>query len=150
MCVLFYRVCEPYGCFSNFSPHAIWLQGKLWPTSEHYYQAQKFVGTSQEELCEKIRQTPTPEQAAAIGRNPLYPVRHDWEAVKCQVMYEAVLTKFQSYADLQQTLLGTGDRLIVENSPIDAFWGCGADGCGKNHLGQVLMQVRQFLRDHSA
>jgi ribA/ribD-fused uncharacterized protein len=47
--ILFYRVNEPYGFFSNFSKHPITLNGKEWPTTEHYFQAQKFVGTPYEE-----------------------------------------------------------------------------------------------------
>ena len=45
----FYRVNEPYGAFSNFSPHPVTLKGRTWPTSEHYFQAQKFAGTDYEE-----------------------------------------------------------------------------------------------------
>ena len=41
----FYRAWEPYGCFSNFAAYPIELKGKTWPTSEHYYQAQKHAGT---------------------------------------------------------------------------------------------------------
>ena len=47
--ITFYRVREPYGEFSNFSPHPIELKGRTWPTSEHYFQAQKFAGTEYEE-----------------------------------------------------------------------------------------------------
>jgi ribA/ribD-fused uncharacterized protein len=41
--VKFYSVNEPYGCFSNFSPHEIFVDGILWRTAEHYFQAQKFL-----------------------------------------------------------------------------------------------------------
>src|SRR5437867_9431666 len=47
--ILFYRVSEGYGEFSNFSPHPIELKGKVWPTNEHYFQAQKFADTEHEE-----------------------------------------------------------------------------------------------------
>ncbi|GAB4239826.1 MAG: hypothetical protein Kow00121_66390 [Elainellaceae cyanobacterium] len=30
---------------------------------------------------------------------------------------------------------------------IDYYWGCGKDGSGKNKLGQILMEVREILRD---
>ena len=46
----FYRVNEPSGAFSNFSPHPVTLKGRTWPTSEHYFQAQKFSGTDHEEV----------------------------------------------------------------------------------------------------
>jgi ribA/ribD-fused uncharacterized protein len=41
--IRFYSTKADYSCFSNFSPHPIRLKGKLWPTSEHYFQAQKLV-----------------------------------------------------------------------------------------------------------
>jgi N-glycosidase YbiA len=145
MAILFYKVCEPYGGFSNFSPHKIDLEGLAWPTSEHYYQAQKFVGTPFQYLCPIIRAAASPEHAAAIGRNPHHKVRSDWEQVKINVMYAAVLAKFLSHSELKAQLLKTGDEPIVENSPTDCYWGCGADGMGQNQLGKILMRVRQEL-----
>jgi predicted NAD-dependent protein-ADP-ribosyltransferase YbiA (DUF1768 family) len=44
-------------------------------------------------------------------------------------------------------LLSTGETPIVENSPIDYYWGCGADGTGENRLGAILMDVRDTLRE---
>jgi N-glycosidase YbiA len=127
MTIFFYKVCEPYGCFSNFSPHSIQLGGEIWQTSEHYYQAQKFMGTQDQMLCQRIRNAPSPELAAAIGRDPLHLVRSDWDAVKVPIMYKAVLTKFMTYCDLTAILLSTGEQMIIENSPTDAYWGCGLD-----------------------
>jgi N-glycosidase YbiA len=145
MAILFYKVCEPYGCFSNFSLHAINLEGFTWLTSEHYYQAQKFMGTSFQYLCPIIRAAASPELAAALGRDPRHKVRSDWEQVKINVMYTAVLTKFLSHDELKIRLLNTGDEPIVENSPTDDYWGCGSDGRGQNQLGKILMRIRQEL-----
>jgi N-glycosidase YbiA len=146
MTIFFYKVCEPYGCFSNFSPHSIRLGGDLWPTAEHYYQAQKFVGTVDCHLSQAIRQAETPEIAAAIGRNPKHIVRQNWDILKAAVMYDAVSTKFTTYPDLADLLLKTGRELIIEDSPTDCYWGCGADGLGQNQLGKILMRVREELR----
>jgi N-glycosidase YbiA len=87
----FYAVGEDYGCFSNFSPHPIRLKGKFWPTSEHYFQAQKFAGTADEE---EVRQAKSPMIAARMGRSHKRPLRNDWESIKDSIMYEAVLAKF--------------------------------------------------------
>ena len=137
---------EPYGCFSNFSPHGFMLNELWWHTSEHYFQAQKFVGTP---YAEQIRQVKAPKDAARMGRDRKLPLRPDWEQVKDDIMRRGVLRKFETHADIRQVLLSTGDQLIVENSPIDYYWGCGADGSGKNRLGQILMEVRQILSQHS-
>jgi ribA/ribD-fused uncharacterized protein len=61
-------------------------------------------------------------------------------------MYRGVLRKFTIHSDIRQILLRTGDSLLVENSPIDYYWGCGADGSGKNRLGHILMEVRAVYR----
>ncbi len=150
MTIFFYKVSDPYGCFSNFSPHSLYLDGQTWPTLEHYYQAQKYVGTPDQAICDTIRHAPTPEAAAALGRTPHYRTRQNWDQIKSDIMYQAVLTKFSTHLDIQAILLDTGDELIVENSDRDAYWGCGADGQGQNQLGKILMQVRQKLRQQQS
>ncbi len=146
MTIYFYKEYDPYGCFSNFSPHQIHCFGKKWPTVEHFYQAHKFVGTKQEHLIEIIRQVKTPQEAADLGRNTQNPVRWDWEKVKNCIMWQGVVTKFLTHQDIQQILLGTGSETLVENSPRDYYWGCGQDKSGQNELGQMLMTVRATIR----
>ncbi len=73
-------------------------------------------------------------------------MRLDWEIVKTNIMRQAVLKKFLTHADIREVLLTTGDQLLVENSPRDYFWGCGADHTGQNHLGKILMSVREEIR----
>lgn len=145
MTIYFYSTRDTYGCFSNFSPHGFELEGVYWPTSEHYFQAQKFTGTPH---CEQIRLVKNPKEAAKMGRDRKRPLRPDWEQVKEEIMGKAVLKKFQTHADIREILLGTGEEEIVENSPIDYYWGCGADGSGKNRLGIILMEIRQTIRTH--
>ncbi|GHO83662.1 NADAR family protein [Dictyobacter formicarum] len=145
MMISFYSAREePYGCFSNFSRHGIKIDGVWWPTSEHYFQAQKFAGTPHEEA---VRRAYSPKQAAEMGRDRSRPLRSDWESVKDDVMLRAVLRKFETHAELRELLLSTGDEEIVENAPGDYYWGVGRDGSGQNKLGQILMEVRSILRE---
>ncbi|MEY3222528.1 MAG: hypothetical protein RLZZ203_1384 [Cyanobacteriota bacterium] len=146
MTIYFYKVCQPYGCFSNFSPHGIEMEGIYWPTVEHYYQGQKFVGTTDASIIPLIHVAPTPEEAAALGRCPSRHLRPDWELVKTQVMRVGVLQKFITHSDIRKVLLITGDEMLIENSPTDYFWGCGANHTGENHLGKILMGVRAEIR----
>lgn len=139
----FYSTTGEYGCFSNFSRHAITLKGKRWPTSEHYFQAQKFVGEPDEE---EVRQSPKPSLAASMGRDRKRPLRRDWEGVKERVMLDALRAKFTQHDDLKAVLLGTGDAVLVEHTANDSYWGDGGDGSGKNRLGHLLMQLRDELR----
>ncbi|MBX0327962.1 NADAR family protein [Oscillochloris sp. ZM17-4] len=142
MTIFFYSTRDAYGGFSNFSRHGFTLKDVWWPTSEHYFQAQKFAGTEHEDA---IRSAPTPRAAADMGRDRRRPLRADWEQVKDDVMRAAVRAKFCAHADLRAELLATGDAALVENAPGDYYWGCGADGSGKNMLGKILMEVRAEL-----
>jgi N-glycosidase YbiA len=139
----FYRPNMPYGFFSNFSRHPIRLGGKVWATSEHYFQAQKFAGTEHEEFA---RLAPTPREAAQIGRDRSRPLRPDWESVKDNIMRQAVRAKFTQHPELGAELLATADVQIVEHTTKDGYWGDGGDGSGKNMLGRILMEIRAELR----
>ena len=143
MPIYFYGTRSEYGSFSNFSGHGFELDGEYWPTTEHYFQAQKFPET---EHSDQIRQAKTPKDAANMGRSRSRPLRQDWEQVKDDIMRNAVLRKFETHADIREILLATGDEEIVENAPGDYYWGCGKDGSGKNMLGKLLMEVREILR----
>lgn len=145
MTIYFYSQREkPYGCFSNFSAHGFKLDGFWWATSEHYFQAQKFAGTNHVELIQRAK---TPKDAANMGRDRKRPLRSDWEQVKDEIMTSGVLCKFQTHADIRKILLETGNKPLVEKSPIDYYWGCGQDGTGKNRLGEILVLVREQLRN---
>jgi ribA/ribD-fused uncharacterized protein len=140
----FYRVGDEYGEFSNFAPYPIALDGERWPTTEHYFQAQKFEdGVYQQ----KIRKANSPMLAARLGRDRKQKLRRDWESVKVAVMRKAVLAKFNQHEELLQLLLATGDAELVEHTENDDYWGDGGDGSGKNMLGRILMEVRESLRN---
>ncbi|WP_437639327.1 NADAR family protein [Sorangium sp. So ce854] len=143
MVLWFHVPQDEYGCFSSFSRHGFEVDGRYWPTAEHYFQAQKFAGTEHEE---RIRRAATPKLAKEMGRDRRLPLRPDWESVKDDVMRRAVLRKFETHADIRAILLATGDEEIVERSPSDYYWGCGADGDGMNMLGKILMETRALLR----
>ena len=147
MAIYFYTTRSDYGCFSNFSSHGVELAGEYWATTEHYFQAQKFPKTAH---CDQIRQAKTPKAAAKMGRDRSRPLRKDWEEVKDDIMRKDVLRKFETHPEIREILLATGDEEIVENSPIDYYWGCGKDGSGKNMLGQILMEVREILRKRTS
>lgn len=139
----FYGVRQPYFEFSNFSRHSFELDGHIWKTSEHYFQANKFVGTPH---YYELLKAPTPRDVASMGRDRNRPLRKDWEEVKEEVMLKALRAKFTQNKELKEILLGTGDAKLVEASPVDYYWGIGKDGSGKNRLGILLMKLRDELK----
>ena len=94
----FYSVGDEFGEFSNFALYAISLDGERWPTSEHYFQAQKFAD---EAVRQKVRKANSPMLAARLGRDRKQTLRRDWESVKVGVMRAAVQAKFTQHADLR-------------------------------------------------
>jgi hypothetical protein len=141
--IYFYSSHDDYGEFSNFALYPIKLKKKIWPTSEHYFQAMKFKDKVRQE---QIRKANTPNLAAQMGRDRRYKLRPDWESCKETIMQEVLLAKFQQYAELKELLLSTGHAKIVEHTENDAYWGDGGDGSGRNRLGILLMAVRQQLQ----
>ena len=139
----FNRRSRSYGCFSNFAPYAIEIDGRVWPTVEHYFQAQKFTRTVDEEL---IRLADTPLRAKTLGRDPNRPIRRDWNKVKDAIMYEALCAKFRQHTELTNLLLETNDAVLIEDNPYDSYWGNGKNGKGLNRMGQLLMRLRATLR----
>lgn len=141
--IKFYKTGEKFGCFSNFSRDPITLKGKVWATSEHYFQAQKFVGTPDEEELRNIKKA---SEVASAGRDRSRPLRKDWESVKDNIMREAVYAKFTQNEECKQILLSTGDAKLIEHTVNDSYWADGGDGSGKNMLGIILMEVRERIR----
>jgi ribA/ribD-fused uncharacterized protein len=146
MTIYFYTTNDEFGKFSNFSKHGVELDGLWWKTTEHYFQAQKFLD---QEYKEKIRVAATAKEAANLGRSRKIPIRNDWEEIKDNVMKKAVLEKFQTHGKLKELLLSTGNEQLVESAPSDYYWGCGSDGTGKNKLGVILEEVRDQLRNET-
>jgi N-glycosidase YbiA len=130
----------PFRFLSNFWNVEVTLDGVKYPTVEHAYQAAK---TSPENRvpflnCER------PGEAKRLGRK--VPMRSDWESVKLDVMYQLVKEKFASNPILNRWLQNTGTQTLVEgNTWGDCFWGV-CNGKGENHLGKILMRVREELK----
>ena len=142
--IQFYSTRAAFGEFSNFSAHPIRLKDRVWPTTEHYFQAQKFPNTPHEE---QIRNAPSPMIAARLGRSRSRPLRSDWEQVKEDIMREALRAKFTQHPELRELLLSTCDRELIEHTGNDRYWGDGADGRGRNRLGALLMGLRASLKE---
>ena len=138
----FYDISDPYYEFTNFYRRPVHIDGKDWPTTEHYYQAQKFTDSA---VKEHIRRMRSPREAFEFSRGHVSD-RSNWDDVKEDIMRIALFHKFEQHPDLQEKLIATGGKRLVEHSPRDSYWGDGGDGKGKNRLGELLMEVRQNLR----
>ncbi|MBK1650389.1 NADAR family protein [Rhabdochromatium marinum] len=144
--IRFYRANEnPYGAFSNLFPRPIEFDGRIYPTSEHAYQAGK---ARKPAVREWILNAPTPA-LAAMAAHGLYvwDVMPDWAQIKFDRMRAVLRAKFDQHADLRALLLSTGNARLVEaatvNNAVNRLWG-EVDGKGENMLGVMLMELRTF------
>ncbi len=140
-----------YDFLSNFYPSDVALDGVDYPTVEHAFQAAK---TFDHEKRAALRRAATPKSAKAMGRR--LKRREDWFEVSLQIMEDLVRDKFTRHADLRERLLATGDAELVEgNNWNDRFYGAVYNSHtetwdGENHLGRILMKVRDELRESAS
>jgi ribA/ribD-fused uncharacterized protein len=125
-----------YRFLSNFFPTPVFFEGLHYPSVEHAFQAAK---TLDNDLRIQVMSTSTAGEAKRIGRT--LPIRSDWETIKIDIMLTLLREKFQN-SILRQALLATGNAELIEgNWWGDTFWGV-CRGQGENHLGKLLMEVR--------
>lgn len=142
MPIKFKFVNAPYGFLSNFSPHPVTYEGKLYKTSEALYQALKFNEPSVREV---IRACLTPKDAAMYGRSH-GGMRSDWDQVKLDMMRMVIRLKVEQHPFIKTALLATENEVLIEDSNKDTYWGQKPDGTGANWLGQLWMELRNELR----
>lgn len=148
--IYFYNnVPKTYYEFTNFYGSPVTIDGKVWPTTEHYYQAMKFKDTN---LQDKIRAMKRPSEVFDFAKTNRGNVRSNWQSVNLDFMMKANRAKFKQNQTLKKLLLDTGNNVLVEDTAADPqkrndiFFGAGNDYNGDNHLGQILMQVRDELQ----
>ena len=130
-----------YRFLSNFYQAEVEFEGMMYPSTEHAYQAAKTLDLKSRAMF----QGGTAGQAKRLGQVII--LRDDWtnDNVKISVMYAVLLDKFTRHQDLRKQLIATSPNELIEgNTWNDTFWGV-CDGKGKNHLGKLLMSIRQEI-----
>ncbi len=122
---------------SNFWPADVVLDEEVYPSVEHAYQAAKTLDKRKRKDVLRM----TPAQCKKFGKG--LKIREDWDQVKLDIMYDLVRQKFQ-HSHLKTKLLETTGELREGNTWGDTFWGI-CRGQGENHLGKILMRVREEL-----
>lgn len=132
---------------SNFWEEPFDCGGRVVPTSEHAFQAQKTTDKIWKDDIVKAR---TPGIAKRLGRAA--PMRPDWDEVKIGVMRRILAFKFSQGSALAERLVATFPAHLIEgNTWGDTFWGCVRSNpkaslwIGANNLGILLMERRAKL-----
>ena len=141
--IIFYGVKGDYGFLSNFYKSSFPFRDRIWSTSEHAYQAMKFMT---EEEISAIHKCSTPSKSKRLGgKQGGLRLRDNWDESRNQAMYSVLIAKFRSNIELGKKLMATYPVELVNHTIRDSYWGDGADGKGENTLGKILMMVREKL-----
>ncbi|STZ03446.1 Swarming motility protein ybiA [Moraxella equi] len=127
-----------------------------YPTAEHYMMAQKAKLFGDMAIFNEIIHAKHPKQAKDLGRQVKNFDEKIWNKHRFDIVVQGNIAKFSQHSKLKAYLLGTGDSILVEASPIDGIWGVGLardddkihhplNWQGLNLLGFALMQVRDTL-----
>jgi ribA/ribD-fused uncharacterized protein len=143
-------------CLSQWWPAAFTIDGVHYRSAEHWMMAEKARLFGDERSAAAIVAAPSPKEAKALGRGVAGFDGERWADVGFDVVVRGNVTKFGQDPALRSYLLGTGDAVLVEASPVDPVWGIGlaaddprarqpAKWPGTNLLGFALMQARHLL-----
>lgn len=145
------------GCLSQWWPSPFTVDGRTFGTAEHYMMWRKAELFGDPAMGARILAAPHPHAAKTLGGRVAGFDQAVWDEHRVDIVVAGNLAKFGRHPDLREFLLGTGDRVLVEASPVDRVWGIGlsrddpaaADPArwrGLNLLGFALMRVRDALR----
>ncbi|MEV0396584.1 NADAR family protein [Polymorphospora rubra] len=145
------------GCLSQWWPAAFTVDGTRYATAEHYMMWSKAMLFGDADAAGRILAAGHPQRAKALGRQVRGFDEAGWAEHRYQIVVAGSVAKFGQHPDLRAYLLGTGERVLVEASPLDRVWGIGlaaddpraADPArwrGPNLLGFALMDARDRLR----
>ena len=143
-------------CFSQWWEEAFTVDGVTYKSAEHYMMAGKAKLFGDEETLQKIIYCRTPAEAKKLGRQVRNFDNDAWLANRYEIVLKGNKHKFSQSEAMKAVLLNTGNRVLVEASPVDPIWGIGLaadfrgienphNWKGLNLLGFVLMEVRDWL-----
>jgi ribA/ribD-fused uncharacterized protein len=146
------------GCLSQWWPSPFTVDGVTYGTAEHWMMAGKARLFGDAEAERHVLAAEHPAEAKKAGRLVRDFDEATWQRERFGLVVEGSVHKFTAHADLRRFLLDTGDRVLVEASPVDRIWGIGlaADDeaatdperwRGPNLLGFALMEARGRLRN---
>ena len=131
--------------FSNFSSFNVKWRGRNWQTSEHAYQASRFIGKNSK-LVEQIFKAKSAHDACKLAEKNLGKDFGKYSEKDIENMEDILRCKLRQNPYVMRKLLQTGKRKIVEDSPKDSFWGWGRNRKGRNELGKIWMKLRGEIK----
>ncbi|MFF7983662.1 NADAR family protein [Streptomyces sp. NPDC007901] len=149
-------------CLSQWWPSPFVVDGVTYATAEHWMMAGKARLFADPQAEARVLAAAHPAEAKKAGRLVRGFDEAIWQRERLAIVTEGSVHKFRADRELRDFLLGTGDRVLVEASPVDRVWGIGlaakdegaedpARWRGLNLLGFALMEARaRLLADGTA
>lgn len=128
----------------NFSAYTVCIWDITFPTAEHAFQWKKF-SVSHPKIAKSIFAAGSPDAVKKISNKNKNKVLKQWYTERVGVMEQILKAKTEQHEDVRKILRKTGKKTIIENSPVDSFWGIGPDGKGENMVGKIWMKIRDNL-----
>ena len=142
-------------CLSQWWASPFEVDGVRYATAEHWMMAGKARLFGDDGAADRIVKASHPDCAKRLGREVRGFDQDRWDEHRFDLVMEGNRAKFSQHPDLREFLLGTGERVLVEASPVDRIWGAADDDRiadphawrGLNLLGFALMTVRDELAE---
>lgn len=145
------------GCFSQWQYSEFEVDIDDYTSAEQFMMAEKAQLFEDEEIRKQILETPDPMTIKALGRKVKNFDEKKWKRARYSIVLNGNYYKFSQNEAMRNFLLSTGDKILVEASPLDRIWGIGmgqdnenapspSKWKGENLLGFALMEVRDELR----
>lgn len=142
--------------YSNFVMTMFKVDGRQFNCTEQYFQYQKAKYFDDQPTAGQIMKTGSPARQKKLGRSVKGYDEQRWRQIRMKVMEDGCMAKFTQNQKAKETLLATGDKILVECTPNDRVWGnglhlsdkralCPKKWRGTNLMGQVLMKVRNLV-----
>ncbi|WP_069170428.1 NADAR family protein [Streptomyces griseus] len=149
------RISE--SCLSQWWPSPFTVGEITYASAEHWMMAGKARLFGDAEAAERAVAASSPAAAKKVGRLVRGFDEDVWVRERYALVVAGSVHKFGQDPALRAYLAGTGERVLVEASPLDRIWGIGlgrddprtADPAawrGLNLLGFALMEARARLR----
>lgn len=133
------------------------MDGRRFVKAEQAMMYFKAILFADDDTAELIMEATDPGRQKALGRRVRNFSDTIWNENKYQIVYRINLPKFSQNKGLRRKLFQTGERKLVEASPVDTVWGIGLETSvagvtpesewpGQNLLGEILTKVRDELR----
>jgi len=157
------RITDKYvffwnGIYSQWYTSLVTIDGMTFNCMEQWMMYNKAKLFKDNEMIGSIMSTDSPRLQKKYGREVRNFNAKKWEKVAFDIVKKGNYEKFTQHKDLKKQLLDTGNRIIVEASPVDKIWGIGMaemdpgvedskNWRGQNLLGKAITEVRDLIRN---